>query len=51
MNAFIDMKKSEYALVAYSNVAAKSDERKALEKAVKKWLKHPGNNKSDRLSL
>ncbi len=43
MNAFVDMKKSEYALVAYSNVAAKSKERKALEKAVKKWLKHPGN--------
>lgn len=43
MNAFVDMKKSEYALVAYSNVAAKSKERKALEKAVKKWLKKPGN--------
>lgn len=43
MNAFVDMKKSEYALVAYSNVAAKSKERKALEKEVKKWLKHPGN--------
>jgi hypothetical protein len=43
MNTFVDMKKSEYALVAYSNVAAKSKERRALEKAVKKWLKQPGN--------
>lgn len=43
MNAFVDMKKSEYSLVAYSNVAAKSEERNALEKAVKKWLKQPGN--------
>jgi len=43
MNMFVDMNKSEYDLVAYSNVAAKSKERSALEKAVKKWLKHPGN--------
>lgn len=43
MNAFVDMKKTEYELVAYSNVSAKSKEREELEKAVTKWLKIPSN--------
>ncbi|VAX44329.1 Uncharacterised protein [Acinetobacter calcoaceticus] len=43
MNAFVDMKKTEYSLVAYSNVAAKSKEREELERAVTKWLKTPSN--------